>query len=159
MKKYLVDIVKFKAFMKKNKLEVVESDITSYIDITDHFALCVNKKIQSLNEVFINFSYGYDYEDETYMDESIPGVNILIQGSTSGTVTDIDGNYQLNVPAGATTLVFSYVGYKSQTVEIGTRNTINVALVADVTALSEIVVTGYGTQEKKEEQKRSRRRD
>lgn len=83
-------------------------------------------------------------------DEGIPGVNILIQGTTSGTVTDIDGNYQLNVPSGATTLVFSYVGYKSQTVEIGSRNTINVGLVADVTALSEIVVTGYGTQEKKE---------
>jgi len=83
-------------------------------------------------------------------DEAIPGVNILIQGTTQGTVTDIDGNYELSVPSGGVVLMYSYVGYKSQTIDIGTRTTINIALVADVTALSEIVVTGYGTQEKKE---------
>jgi len=83
-------------------------------------------------------------------DDPIPGVNILIQGTTQGTVTDIDGNYEMTVPSDGAILLFSYVGYKSQTIDIGTRSTVNIALVADVTALSEIVVTGYGTQEKKE---------
>lgn len=83
-------------------------------------------------------------------DDPIPGVNILIQGTTQGTVTDIDGNYELSIPSDGVILMYSYVGYKSQTIDIGTRSTVNIALIADVTALSEIVVTGYGTQEKKE---------
>jgi iron complex outermembrane receptor protein len=81
--------------------------------------------------------------------EGIPGVNIMIQGTTSGTVSDIDGNYTVSVPADAT-LMFSYVGYKTQLITVGSQSTINVSLESDVTALSEIVVTGYGTQEKKE---------
>ena len=87
---------------------------------------------------------------EATSDEGIPGVNILIQGTTSGTVTDIDGNYQVAVPSGETVLLFSYVGYKTQAITVGNQTTLNVALESDVTALSEIVVTGYGTQEKRE---------
>jgi iron complex outermembrane receptor protein len=83
--------------------------------------------------------------------EGIPGVNILIQGTTSGSVSDIDGKFQLQVPSGAVTLVLSYVGYKTLTVPVAaTQTTIDVALQSDVTALSEVVVVGYGTQEKKE---------
>ena len=81
--------------------------------------------------------------------EGIPGVNIMIQGTTSGTVSDIDGNFTVSVPADAS-LMFSYVGYKTQIVQVGSQTTLNIALESDVTALSEIVVTGYGTQEKKE---------
>lgn len=82
--------------------------------------------------------------------EPIPGVNVLIQGTTSGTVTDIDGNYQLSVPSGEVTLLFSYVGYKTQAIQVGSQSTIDVQMESDVTALSEVVVVGYGTQEKKE---------
>ncbi|MBR9999116.1 MAG: SusC/RagA family TonB-linked outer membrane protein, partial [Cyclobacteriaceae bacterium] len=82
--------------------------------------------------------------------EGIPGVNILIQGTTSGSVTDIDGSYTVEVPSGETTLLFSYVGYKTQAVEVGNQSTLDIALESDITALSEIVVVGYGTQEKKE---------
>jgi iron complex outermembrane receptor protein len=83
--------------------------------------------------------------------EGIPGVNILIQGTTSGSVSDIDGKFQLQVPAGAVTLVLSYVGYKTVTVDVAAaQSTVDVSLESDVTALSEVVVVGYGTQEKKE---------
>jgi TonB-dependent starch-binding outer membrane protein SusC len=82
--------------------------------------------------------------------EGIPGVNILIQGTTSGSVTDIDGSYTVEIPSGETTLLFSYVGYKTQAIDVGNRSTLDVALESDVTALSEIVVVGYGTQERKE---------
>ncbi len=79
----------------------------------------------------------------------IPGVNILEKGSTNGTVSDSDGNFRISVGANAT-LVFSFVGYATQEVAVGSQSSVNVSLQSDVTALSEVVVTGYGTQEKKE---------
>lgn len=81
---------------------------------------------------------------------AIPGVNILIQGTVQGTVTDVDGNYSLVVPGPDAVLAFSSIGFITQTVNVGDQSTINVVLVPDVTALDEIVITGYGTQKKKE---------
>ena len=79
----------------------------------------------------------------------IPGVNILEKGTSNGTVTDSDGNFTISVGSNAT-LVFSFVGYVSQEVAVGAQTSLNVTLQSDVTALSEVVVTGYGSQEKKE---------
>ena len=78
--------------------------------------------------------------------EGLPGVNVLVKGTTIGTVTDVDGNYRLTAPANAETLVFSSVGYVSQEVAVSNRTTINVALNSDTQALDEVVVVGYGTQ-------------
>ncbi|WP_353719079.1 carboxypeptidase-like regulatory domain-containing protein [Dyadobacter sp. 676] len=80
--------------------------------------------------------------------DGIPGVNVVIKGSQTGTVTDASGNYSLEVPDGGAVLVFSYVGYVSQEVATGTRGTIDVALKADTKSLNEVVVVGYGTQKK-----------
>lgn len=80
---------------------------------------------------------------------ALPGVNILIKGSTSGTTTDVDGKYALQVPEGGA-LVFSFIGYTTQEIEIGGRAAIDVVMVADMTTLNEVVVVGYGTQEKKD---------
>lgn len=80
---------------------------------------------------------------------AIPGVNILEKGTSNGTVSDADGNYRINVGPNAV-LVFSFVGYTTQEVTVGTQSTVDVALASDITALSEVVVVGYGTQEKKE---------
>lgn len=74
---------------------------------------------------------------------AIPGVNILEKGTSNGTVSDADGNYRINVGANAT-LVFSFVGYTSQEVAVGSQSSISVSLQSDVTALSEVVVIGYG---------------
>ncbi len=82
--------------------------------------------------------------------EGLPGVNILAKGTSTGTVTDIDGNYRLTVSDDVTTLVFSSVGYETKEVEINGRTTINMSLSPDVQSLSEVVVVGYGTQEKKD---------
>lgn len=76
----------------------------------------------------------------------IPGVNILIKGTTTGTVTDIDGNYTLNVPDEASVLIFSSIGYTSQEIAIDGRTEINVVLQEDIGSLDEVVVVGYGTQ-------------
>jgi len=78
----------------------------------------------------------------------IPGVGVVVKGTTGGTTTDSNGNYVINVPNGGATLVFSFIGYVKQEVPINNRNEINISLKADVQALSEVVVVGYGTQKK-----------
>lgn len=79
---------------------------------------------------------------------ALPGVNITVKGTTTGTVTDASGAYSLSVPDNNTTLVFSYIGYKTQEIAVGTRSTIDLALTADISSLEEVVVVGYGTQKK-----------
>ncbi|MEM8565188.1 MAG: TonB-dependent receptor [Bacteroidota bacterium] len=79
----------------------------------------------------------------------LPGVNIQVKGTTSGTVTDFDGNYSISVSSNAV-LVFSFVGYAAQEIVVGNQSIIDVALGLDVTQLSEIVVVGYGEQESKD---------
>lgn len=73
----------------------------------------------------------------------IPGVNVVEKGTNNGTATDVDGSFSLNVNSDAT-LVFSFVGFTSQEVTVGNQTSINVTLQPDVTALSEVVVIGYG---------------
>jgi len=80
--------------------------------------------------------------------EGLPGVNIIVKGTTSGTTTDMEGNYQLEVPGNESVLVFSFVGYLPEEVLVGTRSVVDVVLAPDVTALSEVVVIGYGVQKK-----------
>lgn len=75
----------------------------------------------------------------------LPGVNVLLSGTTTGTVTDINGQYTIPVPAGADQLVFSFVGFESQEVAIGQQTSINVVLQPDTETLDEVVVVGYGT--------------
>ncbi len=80
----------------------------------------------------------------------IPGVNILVKGTTVGTVTDFNGNYSLSVPEGSSTLVFSFVGFFTQEVAVGNNSVLNVEMRADLKTLGEVVVTGYGTQERRD---------
>lgn len=80
----------------------------------------------------------------------LPGATIMVKGTTIGTVTTFDGDYSIEVPDGATTLVFSYLGYVKQEIEINGQSLINVVMVADNTSLDEVVVVGYGTQRKKD---------
>ena len=79
----------------------------------------------------------------------LPGVNVVIKGGSNGTQTDADGKFTLSVPEN-TTLVFSFVGYTSQEVVVGTQTTINIALAPDTKALNEVVVVGYGTQRRQD---------
>lgn len=77
--------------------------------------------------------------------ESLPGVNVMVLGSTQGTVTNVDGEYRLQAPSDAT-LVFSFVGYLSKEIPVNQQNTVDVVLAADVQQLGEVVVIGYGEQ-------------
>lgn len=80
--------------------------------------------------------------------ESLPGVNVVIKGTTTGVTTDLDGNFRISVDDGAT-LIFSYVGFETQEIEVGARTTIDVTL-GGATELQEVVVVGYGTTLKSE---------
>lgn len=80
--------------------------------------------------------------------EPIPGVSILLKGTSVGTASDIDGTYQFQVPDPNGTLVFSFIGYVSQEIVINNRSTIDVSLASDLQDLSEVVVIGYGTVKK-----------
>src|SRR3990170_5118503 len=82
----------------------------------------------------------------------MPGVNVIIKGTSNGTTTDVEGTYKLNLSGdqASGTLVFSFIGYTTQEQPIDNRTSINVTMVADVSELSEVVVVGYGTQEKRD---------
>ncbi|WP_157638267.1 SusC/RagA family TonB-linked outer membrane protein [Flexithrix dorotheae] len=80
--------------------------------------------------------------------EPLPGVSVIVEGTSQGTVTDIDGKYTIEVPSNAS-IQFSYIGYLSQTIEVGNQSQINVALEADVQQLEEVVVTAFGLEQEK----------
>lgn len=82
--------------------------------------------------------------------QTLPGVLIAVKNSGTGTVTDIDGKYSIEVPNESSILVFSSIGYLSQEVALNGRNIVDVALAEDVKSLEEVVVVGYGTQLKRE---------
>lgn len=79
--------------------------------------------------------------------EPLPGVNVIVQGTTIGTITDVTGNYTITIPNNANQLTYSYIGYLSQTIQIS-GNTMNITLVEDLQSLDEVVVIGYGTNKK-----------
>ncbi|HPX08593.1 MAG TPA: TonB-dependent receptor [Tenuifilaceae bacterium] len=78
----------------------------------------------------------------------IPGVSVMVKGTTIGTSTDIDGKYALSVPQTATVLVYSFVGMRTQEIEIGGRTTINIVLESDTQEIEEVMVVAYGTAKK-----------
>jgi TonB-linked SusC/RagA family outer membrane protein len=80
--------------------------------------------------------------------ESMPGVNVLIKGTTTGTASDVDGKYSITVPSAESVLVFSFIGFVTKEVTVGNVTTLDVVLEEDLASLSEIVVVGYGTQER-----------
>ncbi len=75
---------------------------------------------------------------------ALPGVNVIVKGTSSGTVTDIDGKYRISVPPDGSILTFSFIGFQSQDIEIGNQSAINIALLPDTKQLSEVVVTAIG---------------
>ncbi|MDF9796050.1 TonB-linked SusC/RagA family outer membrane protein [Catalinimonas alkaloidigena] len=116
------------------------------------------RKSMSLLMAFMCFSLFAWSQDKTIRGtvtdgetgDALPGVNVLVKGTTTGTITNVEGQFTLSVPSGAQTIVFSSVGYTSDEVDINNRTTIDMALMPDIQSLSEVVVVGYGTQEKRD---------
>lgn len=85
---------------------------------------------------------------EAETNTALPGVNILVQGTTVGTVTDASGQYAIDVPDENAVLVFSFIGYATKEVQVNGQTVINVQMAPDMQTLNEVVVIGYGTQKK-----------
>ena len=80
----------------------------------------------------------------------MPGANVLVKGTTNGTITDIDGNYSISVPSEKATLVYSFIGMSTKEVVVGKQKVINVTLKDDGEMLDEVVVVGYGAMKKRD---------
>jgi TonB-dependent starch-binding outer membrane protein SusC len=78
----------------------------------------------------------------------LPGVNVIVMGTVKGTTTDADGNYRLELAQDENSLTFSFIGYKTQTIAVGSQSIINLVLQSDAQELEEVVVVGYGVQKK-----------
>ena len=114
-----------------------------------------NKSTDQLSQAVAELNVEKLISGQVTSDEGEPliGVNIVLKGTATGTVSDLDGNYQLEVPDDATTLIFSYTGYEPQEVEIAARSVINVVLRISTALLDEVVVIGYGVQKKEHQRK------
>jgi iron complex outermembrane receptor protein len=86
----------------------------------------------------------------TSQEGPMPGVNIVVQGTTQGTMTGADGNYSIEVPGPEAVLVFSFISYTTQSIKVGNQETIDVVMTSELSALNEVVVVGYGTQQRRE---------
>ena len=83
-------------------------------------------------------------------DQPLPGATVMVLGTNQGTTASFDGEFEITVPSGADTLVFSYIGYITQEIVLNGQTTLSIKLLPDTTNLNEVVVVGYGTQKKKD---------
>lgn len=112
------------------------------------------KKLLLMLSFFLIASYSWAQDRTvsgtvTDKDGPLPGVNVIVKGTTIGTTTDLDGNYKLSVSSDAEALVFTYIGYEKTEVTIGSKSVIDVTLNPDVQQLGEVVVTALGVSREK----------
>lgn len=117
-----------------------QADMT-YEEIKDDFVVLLHKL--DFDNQQENTVTGRVTDAET--GEGLPGVSIVILGTTTGVTTDINGDYEIVIPDEDPVLQFSYVGYQTEQIAVEEQNTINVSLIEDIAALDEVVVIGYGT--------------
>jgi TonB-dependent starch-binding outer membrane protein SusC len=137
--------------IKKQKVEEVLNSLFASTDVTyvikDRFIVLTTEGDESdVSSVLQQKSISGTVTDES--GGPLPGVTIIIKGTTNGTVTNMDGNYTLsNVPADAT-LVFSFVGMLTQEIEVGNQTTIDISMELDAIGIEEVVAVGYGVKKK-----------
>lgn len=111
--------------------------------------LKANRNLQSVIDIIVrNFDVAGKVKDEN--GEGLPGASVLEKGTSNGTITDADGNFKLSLADENAILVISFLGYVNEEVPVNGRSILETQLVPDITSLSEVVVIGYGTQEKKD---------
>jgi TonB-dependent starch-binding outer membrane protein SusC len=124
------------------------SDI-SY-EIFDRYIILKSKARESMRERFFAQQRIVSGKVTDFSGQSLPGATVVVKGTTQGTVTNADGNYSLsNIPEDAT-LVFSFVGMRTQEVVVGNQTSINISMVEEMIGLEEVVAVGYGTTRKSE---------
>lgn len=151
--------VKYRKALPKDALEAAKDIVKGYslrtVRLNEHSYAILPLPIQKENVLPKKIM---DIQQETVKgnvtDASdgspLPGVNVLVKGTTIGTATDAKGNYILNVPESADTLIYSYIGYNSKMVAINGRSVINIQLSPERVKGQQLVVVGYGTQKQKD---------
>src|SRR5690606_29109759 len=112
--------------------------------LTFLLCLCASPFLSSAQQAFVTGKVVDDLNNEP-----LPGVNVLIKGTTQGAITDIEGDFRLEA-APEDVLIFSYIGYLSEEVTVGNQTTIDLSLITDIFSLNELIVTGYSAQKKKD---------
>lgn len=120
--------------------------------------ISTNVRRSALFMLSMVFSLGFAFAQErsvtgvvsTAEEGPLPGVNVTVKGTTTGTLTGVDGSYTIKVPGPAAVLVFSSIGYVAQEITVASQNKIDVVLASDVQALQEVVVTGYTVQRRRD---------
>ncbi|WP_163379851.1 SusC/RagA family TonB-linked outer membrane protein [Cyclobacterium sp. SYSU L10401] len=125
--------------------EVAVQTSLGFRQVNDQIDVRKVNKVSANVETLVEITISGVVKDEE--GEPLPGATVSVQGTSTGTVTDLDGSYSLTVPDDAV-LVFSYIGYDSQTVTVGNQTTINITMSMDESSLEEVVVVGYGTQKR-----------
>lgn len=126
-------------------VSVLERNAASATIMDNNLVVVSNKTIAAHQDLQQKLIRGTIVDNST--GETLVGANILIKGTTTGTITDFDGNFSLEVPRGAT-IVVSYIGYKNVEIEIADQTVINIKLVPDGESIDEVVVVGYGVMRK-----------
>ena len=125
----------------------VSKSATSFSDNKrETYGLKISKQIKAVNNAEQKISIKGTVKDAAGI--PIPGANVLVKGTTIGTITDLDGNYSIVIPENSNTLVFSYIGFKTTEVAINGKSVVNISLKSDAATLDEVVVVGYGTVKK-----------
>ncbi|WP_154859528.1 SusC/RagA family TonB-linked outer membrane protein [Cyclobacterium xiamenense] len=128
-------------------LTLASSHRLSFKQVDDKISVKFSKTKSPAKSVLVEVTVSGTVVDAN--GDPIPGVTVFVPGTNSGTATDIDGKYSIVVPEGSS-LVFSFIGFESKTVEVGNQTTIDVTLEQSAQALDEVIVLGYGTQKKSE---------
>ena len=154
-----IDVSRIVNIQEDNKLitdilpELFEGTNVNYVVLDRKILLTTDPLENSLLTITTNTESQQNRVIGTVTDattrEALPGVNVVIQGTTIGTITDANGSYTIQVQNASATLQFSFIGYVSQEIALGGRTTLNVGLINDVANLDEVVVIGYGTQKRK----------
>ncbi len=145
----MIDLDKRISLSVKNKpVEAVMADITrkaniQYKMLEDNLIVILPSETQQARTVTGKVTASMD-------GSPIPGVNVVVQNTGTGTITDLDGNYSVDVGSENPVIVFSYVGYVNEEIEVGTQSIINVILIESIESLEEIVVTGLSIARDKE---------
>jgi TonB-linked SusC/RagA family outer membrane protein len=139
---YLILSEKKQAEEKKG----VDRAIATPPENTDPFAIASVVPMKDKSKEKDAHAVSGTVKDDT--NNPLPGVNVVVKGTTNGTTTDSDGKFALEVPNGDEVLIFSFIGYATQEVAISNRTSIDVSLASDLNTLDEVVVVGYGEQKR-----------
>jgi len=132
-------------------LDLVLADTELKYKIVDRY-IVISNNMERDGNMFLQQQQDFNVKGsvKSQTGESLPGVTVSVKGTAMGTITDVNGNYNLNVPNGTSTLLFSFVGLKSQEMSINNRTTINVTMEEESIGLEEVVAVGYGVVKKRD---------